>query len=122
MLEGNVIHGKGYGTKLGYPTINVPMNMDRDVPISRKLADGIYAGSVLVKDQRYVAACVIEPVASGQPRFVEAHLMGYSGDLYGQSVVVELVEYIRPFIFFESESDLIKQIQYDIKKIQEVMQ
>lgn len=122
-VSGKVVRGQGYGRELGFPTAN----LDRRSYSARKLKIklGIYAGVVAYKLQatsyRLRAAIVIGPVDNrGLPK-IEAHLIGFKGDLYGKKINLELVKYIRPFRKFKSEEELKKQIGKDIFLINKIL-
>lgn len=103
IITGKVIKGDGYGRKLGFPT----MNLEND---GKHLPEyGIYSGNAMLGGKKYRAAIVI---ASGNK--VEAHLLGYSGDAYGQEVSLELTRFLREYRKFGTEEELIKQIKEDI--------
>ncbi len=103
-ITGKVIHGDGYGKKLGFPTVNLET---AKVNIPR---EGVYAGDAILESKKYRAGIVIGPVNK-----IEAHLIGYDGNAYGKEVVLELKKFLRPYIKFNSEEELIAQIKEDIK-------
>lgn len=114
-LRGTVERGRGIGSGLGYPTANVtPIDPGKIVP-----GNGVYTGWVEVSGTRHDAVITIGP----RPTFdltdelIEAHLPGYSGDMYGAEVVVGLTGRIRNIMKFESTSALIKNIQRDIEHL-----
>lgn len=119
MIEilGTVIHGRHYGRKLGFPTVN----LDRRSYSRRKLQvkAGIWAGTASFQlsansCKRYVSAIVIEPADSkGLPK-IEAHLIGYKGNLYGKKITLVLHKYVRRFKSFPNIRDLKSQIRRDI--------
>lgn len=115
-ILGKVVHGDHYGKKLGFPTANI----DRRDYVRRKLKIklGIYAGwAVLSSAKKYRAAIVIGPIdKTGLPK-LEAHLIGFSGNLYGKKISISLGKYIRPFKKYTNIEDLKKQIKKDIKKV-----
>ena len=102
MIRGKVRRGKGYGRKIGFPTININ-NKSRIKP-------GVYAGSVTLDKKKYRAGIVIGENA-------EAHLMGYRGSAYGKWATIEVGKFIRKFKKFKAESALIKQIKKDLKYV-----
>lgn len=103
-FTGAVGNGKGLATKLGFPTINIPLP---DTAVS-----GIYAARVRVGEALYEAA-----VYADQARKVlEAHLVGFSGNLYGQTVTMELYEKIRDDVRFAGETELKNAIAEDVQK------
>jgi riboflavin kinase/FMN adenylyltransferase len=118
-LEGKVIQGEHRGNKLGFPTANLDLSPDRLLP-----ARGVYASRGIVKGNSYLAVTNIgvrptfaNPLSS--PR-VEPHLLDLSEDLYGETLKIELIEYLRPEQAFASPADLIAQVNRDIKETREM--
>ena len=115
-LTGVVANGFGIaGTKLDCPTANI-------VPSAGVLPpDGVYAGMVEVEDKKYAAAVNIGIAPtyhrSSSPRRIEAHLLDFSGNLYGKSVRLTLGSYLRSEQCFASEEALREQIALDVKNI-----
>lgn len=116
-LCGKVANGYGIaGSRLDCPTANI-------IPAAGVLPpDGVYSGIVEVDEQRYGAAVNIgiSPTygrAADQCRRIEAHLLDFSGNLYGRSVRLTLGEYLRSEQCFASEEALKKQILCDVEKI-----
>lgn len=119
-LTGKVIKGEGYGRKLGYPTANIDRR--QFVRDSLQIKLGIWSGVVklIVKGkflQVFKTAVVVGPIdTKGLPK-IEAHLIGFKGNLYGRKIEITLHKHIRPFKNFRSEKDLITQIEKDIKTV-----
>jgi riboflavin kinase/FMN adenylyltransferase len=107
-VEGTVVAGDARGGTLGFPTANLAVPGDLLVP-----AFGIYAGEAL--GHRAATSIGVNPHYGGEERRVEAFLLEYEGDLYGQRVVVELWERLRDEQAFESEQELIDQIARDVE-------
>jgi riboflavin kinase/FMN adenylyltransferase len=109
-LTGQVVRGAQRGRLLGFPTANLAVLPDRAIP-----ADGVYACFVWVGDERYPAVTNVgvRPSFSGTERTIEAHLLGFDGDLYGLDLKIEFVERLRPERRFEDLDDLTGQIQVD---------
>jgi len=130
IISGKVIHGEHYGRKLGFPTAN----LDRRSFSRRKMKIrfGVYAGWATVDGHhlgqpqmvpikgKNPAAIVIGPLdKTGLPK-IEAHLIGFKGDLYGKRLSLFLVKYLRPFRKFKDEEELKKQIKKDIIRIKKL--
>ncbi len=111
-LRGTVVRGAGRGRGIGTPTANLS-GVDVLVP-----ADGVYAGLARTDStETPVAAAVhIGPNVTfgATARTVEAHLIDFEGDLYGQSVELDFLERIRPTAKFESVAALIEQMRRDV--------
>jgi riboflavin kinase / FMN adenylyltransferase len=106
-VDGVVVSGDARGGTLGFPTANVLPQPDLLVP-----ANGIYAGSAA--DHRAAISIGTNPHYGGIERRVEAFLLDFEGDLYGQRLVVQLWRRLRDERAFESEQALIEQIGRDV--------
>jgi riboflavin kinase / FMN adenylyltransferase len=107
-IEGTVVAGDARGGTLGYPTANLAVPTELLVP-----AYGIYAG--LVGEHRAAISIGVNPHYGGEERRVEAFLLDFEGDLYGQRLVVELWQRLRDERAFGSEQELIDQIGRDVE-------
>ena len=105
IISGKVIRGKSKGKELGFPTVNIEL--------TDKIDSGVYAGSVKIGDKDYKAGVFV----NNEGTLLEAHIIGFSGDLYGKEIEVEIGKKIREVIKFESDEELKKQIGKDINKI-----
>ena len=106
-VEGTVVAGDARGGTLGYPTANLRVDPELLVP-----AHGIYAGSAA--DRRAAVSIGMNPHYGGHERRVEAFLLDFDGDLYGERLVVELWRRLRDEQAFASEAELIAQITRDV--------
>jgi riboflavin kinase/FMN adenylyltransferase len=107
-VDGIVVVGDERGGTLGFPTANLSIEPHLLVP-----AFGIYAGSAL--GGRAAISIGTNPHYGGLERRIEAHLLDFEGDLYGQRLVVELWQKLRDERAFESEADLVEQIARDVE-------
>ncbi len=112
-LAGRVAPGAQRGRRLGFPTANLAIMAERVIP-----ADGIYACFARAGGRRYPAAASIgvRPTFSEAGRTVEAYLLDFSGDLYGQEMALEFVERLRPEKRFDSLDALTAQIRDDVEQ------
>jgi riboflavin kinase/FMN adenylyltransferase len=108
-VEGTVVTGDQRGEELGFPTANLAVPPDLLVP-----ALGIYAGSAL--GHRAAISIGTNPHYGGTERRVEAFLLDFAGDLYGQRLVVELWERLRDEAAFGSEAELVEAIENDVAR------
>ena len=106
-LEGEVVVGDERGGTLGFPTANLSPEPHLLVP-----AYGIYAGFAL--GTRAAISVGVNPHYGGHERRIEAFLLDFTGDLYGQRLVVEVWERLRDEQVFENEQALIDQIARDV--------
>ena len=106
-VEGTVVAGDARGGTLGFPTANLAVSPDLLVP-----AFGIYAGAA--SGYRAAVSIGLNPHYGGAERRIEAHLLDFTGDLYGRRVVVELWQRLREERAFSSEAELVEQIARDV--------
>jgi len=114
-LDGEVIRGDGRGASLGYPTAN----LDVAHALARP-ALGIYAGRARVGDEWHGAAISVgtnPQFQQGAPRAprVEAFLLDFSGDLYGEALRIELWARLREERRFDSVEALVAQMDSDVE-------
>jgi len=107
-LDGVVVAGDQRGGTLGYPTANLALEPNLACP-----RFGIYAGSA--RSHHAAVSVGTNPHYGGTERRIEPYLLDYSGDLYGQRLVVELWERLRDEAVFGSETELIDQIARDVE-------
>jgi riboflavin kinase / FMN adenylyltransferase len=110
-IDGVVVAGDARGGTLGFPTANLRVAANLLVP-----AFGIYAGAA--GDHRAAVSIGMNPHYGGRERRVEAHLLDFDGDLYGERLVIRLWERLRDEQAFASEADLIAQIAQDVESAQ----
>ena len=100
ILTGQVVHGRQLGRTLGIPTANLPLPAGLAVP-----RFGVYACLVELEGQKHPAVTNVgtrPTVNNGTDVTVEAWLLDFDGDLYGQTVRVEFYHHIRDEIRFDS--------------------
>ena len=108
-VEGEVVGGDRRGTALGFPTANLAVPADLLVP-----AFGIYAGAVA--DSRAAVSIGTNPHFGGEELRIEVFLLDWSGDLYGNRLVVELWRKLRDERTFASDDELVAQIARDVEE------
>ncbi len=114
-IRGIVAMGDSRGRELGFPTANVPTTPDLLVP-----ADGVYAAWYLRPDgKQYPCAVNVGRRPSfyefAERSLVEAHLIGFRGDLYDEAASVKFVQRLRSEIKFDSVAALQHQIRRDVE-------
>jgi riboflavin kinase/FMN adenylyltransferase len=112
VVEGTVVRGAGRGKGLGFPTANLLTPKGIQLP-----GRGVYAGRALVNGAAWPAAVNvgINPTFGGEPLHVEAHLLGFQGDLLGQVLAVEFWRRLREEQRFDSAAELARQIAEDVR-------
>ncbi len=106
-LTGVVQEGEKRGARLGFPTANIAL--------PEAALSGIYAARVVADGRMHTAAVY----ADERRKLLEAHLLDFSGNLYGKTVTVELVEKLREDARFENEVALKAAIADDIARVRE---
>lgn len=119
-LTGKVIKGKGRGKLLGFPTANLLVPEEKLIP-----ARGVYAVWAYVSAQKYKGALNIgfNPTFGERELSIEVHLLNFnsSKDLYGESLHIEFIKYIRPEKKFASIEELKNQIEKDCQLIEKIL-
>jgi riboflavin kinase/FMN adenylyltransferase len=108
-VDGVVVGGDRRGGTLGFPTANLRVEPTLIVP-----PYGIYAGAV--GDRRAAVSIGVNPHYGGTERRIEAYLLDWEGDLYGDRLIVELWQRLRDERAFASEAELIAQIARDVEQ------
>lgn len=109
-----VVPGSHIGRTIGYPTINQVIPPERQT-----VRYGVYAVSVDTGDGRYPGVCNIgvKPTVGGTVPLAETYIHGFSGDLYGKTVKISLLRFLRPEQVFPGLEQLREQIQKDISAV-----
>lgn len=120
-VMGQVVEGDRRGRTIGFPTANLVLDPGIE-PL-----DGIYAVRVRIDDQpgrqakpgaAYVGS---RPTFATGRRFLEVHLLDFSGDLYGRTLMVEFIAFIRPDQGFDGRDALARQIAEDCRAVATVL-
>jgi riboflavin kinase / FMN adenylyltransferase len=124
-VDGVVVRGDRRGRDMGYPTANV-----ESPPITAIPADGVYAGHLVTRDprsgasrERFPAAISVgsNPTFQGSRRSVEAFVLDYDGDLYGEHVGIEFVERLRPMHAFPDVEALLEAMAKDVSDTRQIL-
>lgn len=120
-VRGTVEEGDRRGRQLGFPTANVAVPSEVCLP-----AEGVYAGTFVGADglERPAALSLGRRTTFHDPDSVsllEAHLLDFSGDLYGQPATVRFVALIRGQVRFDSADALIAQMERDVDAARQVL-
>ena len=120
-VDGVVERGDQRGRELGYPTANLRTDQWTAIP-----ADGVYAGRVMRLDEwgRTVEAPPLgtaaisvgtNPTFEVRQRRVEAFILDFDGDLYGDTLGIEFVARLRGMARFDSVDELVRQMDVDVR-------
>lgn len=115
VLQGPVVKGHQRGRSIDMPTANLRCD-DQFIP-----ADGVYSGRVTIDGVPHAAAVSIGtmPTFGENARQVETHLLNFSGDLYGRTLRVELLDWIREQLKYPDLDALKAQLARDLAEISE---
>jgi riboflavin kinase/FMN adenylyltransferase len=121
-LRGQVGVGQKRGRTIGFPTANLEQ-FPTLVP-----GDGVYAVRVHLtaagNSQTWPGAANIgpNPTFGENARKVEVHVLGFQGDLYGQSIAVDFVERLRDTRSFADANDLVAQLRKDVDRARSLIE
>jgi len=116
VVEGVVVRGAELSARLGFPTARLATT-------AALPDDGAYAATVQVDPGAYgptfvAVAFVSEPVGDGPAgRELQAHLLGFAGDLDGVTLRVELCAWLRPMLGFDDPAALVRQLHLDAQGV-----
>ena len=120
-LHGPVIRGDGRGRTIGVPTANIAYPSEKLIP-----SKGIYACWAYLNDERYLAAVNIgiNPTFTPEKQTlsVEAHLLDFDQEIYGEDLRLEFVARLRDELTFESAEELVAQIWEDVNATRRILQ
>ncbi len=110
-LSGAVVEGEKRGRAIGFPTANLSVWDEQLIP-----ANGVYATLANLGEETCMAAANIgqRPTFAGDNITIEAHLLDFSGDLYGETVELRFEERLRPERQFNGLAELAAQLEQDV--------
>lgn len=118
-ITNTVVDGDKRGRDIGFPTANLRPPDRKVVP-----ATGIYACFALVGDRRHDAAVSVgvRPTFGGGELLIEAFILDFEGDIYGEQITVEFVEYTRPELAFDGVGELVDQMDEDVSRVRAILE
>lgn len=118
IVTNQVIAGDKRGRELGFPTANLK-------PPNRKLVPGIgvYGCFVTLGEDRHQAAVNVgvRPTFGGGQLLIEAYILDFDAEIYGESLTVEFVSYLRPELKFEGIDALVSQMGKDVSEARAIL-
>lgn len=119
-LEGVVVRGDQRGREIGFPTANLLSHRYAAVP-----ADGIYAARLTRRAGASPLPAAVSigtnPTFSGRERRVEAYVLDFEGDLYGERVALDFVAYLREMRRYDGVPALLAQIEEDVARTRQIL-
>jgi riboflavin kinase / FMN adenylyltransferase len=114
LFQGEVVHGDKRGRKLGFPTANI-------VPSDQLVAPGHGVYAAWAHGHPAAVNVGVRPTfVTGRGLLIEAFLLDFDADLYGQDLRVAFVERLRGEKRFESVDDLVAQMELDVQRAREI--
>lgn len=112
-IIGSVVDGHKRGRTLNFPTANLRMNFSYTVP-----KDGVYLTRVNVRGKDHFALSNVgsNPTFENDFRKIETYILDFRQDIYGETIAIEFLEFLRNDMKFNSVDGLIKQMQDDKKQ------
>lgn len=113
-VTGTVFEDRKVGSKLGFPTVNIKIGMEKT-----RLKDGVYAGEVFIGEKKYRAIINYgaRPTFGLDDKLIEAHIVDFSGTLYGKRLTVFFSAYMRGIKKFDCADDLVGRLKSDLEEI-----
>lgn len=112
-LSGTVVHGRGLGHQLGFPTANIEPEALKLIP-----APGVYATRICFSDENLSITNIgSNPTVGNTDTTIETHIPDFRGDLYGRHVTLTFLRRIRGEQRFPSLDALRRQIAADIRQL-----
>lgn len=118
IIEGVVVEGEHRGAKMGFPTANIGIETIYNIP-----GKGVYAAHARVDGKNYNGVVNIgsKPTFHQEyPISIEAHLIDFAGDIYGQKIRLGFLEKLRDEQRFQSLEELVLQIARDRDRAEEI--
>ena len=111
-IKSVITHGLGLGKSFGFPTINTDIG-EREP----KLRRGVYKSSVEINSKLYNALTNIGtcPTVGERESHRETFILNFDGDLYGETIKINFLDFVREEKLFDSVEELKMQIKDDIK-------
>ncbi len=118
-FSGKVVEGNKLGRTIGFPTANIQLDSEEKIiPIN-----GVYAVQVIVNQSFYNGMMNIgfRPTVDGKKRTIEVNIFDFDQDIYGESIVVKLLHYIRSEVKFNGIDALKEQLNKDSIAVKDML-
>ncbi|MDR1605567.1 MAG: bifunctional riboflavin kinase/FAD synthetase [Streptococcaceae bacterium] len=111
-VSGLVVHGEARGRTIGYPTANIESKAHQHLP-----ASGVYVVDIEVAGKRYrgMASIGYNDTFGGTTKTLEVNIFDFHDEIYGETVTVYFLKFIRGMIKFDGVEALIAQMQDDAR-------
>lgn len=118
-IKGTVVHGQAIGHKLGFPTANLDIHPDKLLP-----KDAAYAVKVHLNGHSHIGMLYIgkRPTFEGlTEQRVEVNIIDFNGEIYGQTLKIEIMHFLRGEQHFDSTEALAAQLQRDLLGVKQLL-
>ena len=118
MVTNVVVAGDRRGREIGFPTANISPPERKVVP-----GNGVYAAYVNINDEAFQAAVNVgvRPTFGGGALFIEAFILDFDSEIYGEDLTVEFVEYLRSELKFNGVDDLVVAMKEDVARCRQLL-
>jgi glycosyltransferase involved in cell wall biosynthesis len=113
-INGKVVSGQQYGRKIGYPTANLIMKY-LEIPL------GVWVTKALYNNQWYDSISYFSKNSINEKIF-ETHFFNFERQIYDENIEVKLIQFLREPIHFDTQDELIKQMQNDCNKTKQILE
>ncbi len=113
-IRGKVVHGNKLGRTLGFPTANIELLINYQIP---KI--GVYKTNTIIDNKRYKSITSIgtNPTVGGDIIKIETYILDFNKEIYGKELELEFIDYIRPEMHFSNLEELKLQMKKDVESI-----
>ncbi len=113
-FRGKIVSGKNRGKQLGFPTANVPLH--------KKIPEGIYASQITIDQTIFNAVTFIGSAKTFDEKDYksETYIFDFDQDIYDKRVTVKLFKKIRGNKKFDTEKELVKQMEKDVEEVKDL--
>ena len=114
LLRGKIVRGKGLGRTVGMPTANLEPDSTNSLP-----EEGVYATRIEISGKWFYAVTNIgrRPTVDSEDELtIESFILDFYGDIYGESVQLEIHKFLREVQKFDTLEAVKRQVLYDVKE------
>ena len=112
MLSGNIVHGDKMGRTINYPTANIEVDKNKLIPKA-----GVYLVKITFQSEGFFGMLNI----GIETKKIEVHIFNFSKNIYGQKIIIKLINRLRDGMNFKNSQALKKQLQNDEKKCRAIL-
>ena len=116
-IIGNIVSGSSRGRKLGYPTANIELIYNYKIP-----KPGVYKSITILEGKQFVSLTSIgnNPTFNEKDLKIENYILDFNENIYGKTIEIQFVNFIRENMKFKTAEELINQINKDVEYIKKI--